>query len=58
MEIRTIHFAYDVADLMEVDEELRKTTIAREYLEVFFLKKVSLCETMRNYVFNFLMAVA
>ncbi len=49
MKIRTIHFAYDVEDLMEVDEELRKTTIAREYLEVFFLKKsvcAKLCETM------------
>ncbi len=46
MKIRTIHFAYDVEDLMEVDEELRKTTIAREYLEVFFFKK---SQFVRNY---------
>ncbi len=33
MDILRIHFAYDVEDLMEVDEELKKARLANEYLQ-------------------------
>ena len=35
MDIVSVHFAYDVETLLEVDEELRKAKMANEYLQVF-----------------------